>query len=153
MFGNIGEKIKGLAIFCTIIGCVLSIACAIFCCATDMILLGFVILVAGGLLSWVGSFLLYGFGELITQTTNIAQRTLRMQMLSVNQNAEGDIDTSKKIIEEMQNEAMEDYENEQNEYIDELEKINRAEKDECPNCFNKIRPNDKECSYCGYKLK
>ena len=74
MFTNIDKKIKTLAIVSTVAGCILSFIAAICCwvIGEEFILLGFVILIAGGLVSWIGSFLLYGFGELITQTTRIA---------------------------------------------------------------------------------
>ncbi len=72
MFNNIGNKIKKLSIIYTIIGLVISCAVAIVCWANDNVLTGFIVLILGCLVSWIGSFLLYGFGELITQTTNIA---------------------------------------------------------------------------------
>ena len=31
--------------------------------------------------------------------------------------------------------------------------INQPNEDECPCCFSKIKPDDIECNYCGYKLK
>lgn len=153
MFKNIGEKIKTLAIACTIIGCILSLAGAIYCWATGIVFLGFIILILGCLFSWVGSFVLYGFGELITQTTNIAKGNQRMQMLSIYKNSEESNNIAKETIEEIQSEVIEDYEYEKHGYIDELDKINKPKKDECPSCFNKISSEDKECPYCGYKLK
>ena len=30
---------------------------------------------------------------------------------------------------------------------------NKAKKNECPACFHKITPQDKECPNCGYRLK
>ena len=40
-------------------------------------------------------------------------------------------------------------EGEEQEFVGE----NKAKKNECPACFHKISPNDKECPNCGYKLK
>lgn len=151
MYKDIGEKIKTLAIVCTIIGCIVSLVSAIYCWATGIIFLGFVILILGCLFSWIGSFVLYGFGELITQTTNIAKGNQRMQMLSVYKNSGESQDITKETIEEIQKEVITDYEYENG--IDELDKINRPNKDECPSCFSKISPDYKECPYCGYKLK
>ena len=54
---------------------------------------------------------------------------------------------------EMDAPEIEDYEYDKHGYVDELDKINTPNKDECPCCFSKINVNDKECSYCGYKLK
>ena len=36
------------------------------------VLFGLLLVVLGPLLSWIGSFLLYGFGELVTKTSRIA---------------------------------------------------------------------------------
>lgn len=81
MFSNIGEKIKKLSkIVCWIgmIGCV--IVGIIMLLLTDerefwdrkdeLIISGIVWIVVGPLASWIGSFLLYGFGELISSQKN-----------------------------------------------------------------------------------
>lgn len=82
MFSNIGKKIKILAqIFC-IVGIIASVITAItmFARASDayyteelFIALGFVFLIVGPLVSWVSSFALYGFGELIDNSQIIAE--------------------------------------------------------------------------------
>ncbi len=153
MFDNIGAKIKGLAIVCTILGCVASLVCSIRCWASEKILIGVVILIGGCVFSWIGSFLLYGFGELIVQTTNIAKGNQRMQMLTAYNNSQETSDITKQTIDEIKDEIVEDYECEKNAKMDELDKINIPNKDECPCCFNKINADDKECFYCGHKLK
>lgn len=79
MFQNIGEKIKMLAkVVCWvgIVGCVIG---GIVLCAAGaglgndelMIGLGVVLMLAGPLASWIGSFVLYGYGELIVRVTEI----------------------------------------------------------------------------------
>lgn len=73
MFNNIGGKIKGLAkVFCWlgIITCI--IMGAIMCIDDDTVLFGILYMLIGSLLSWIGSFLLYGFGELIATTMHIS---------------------------------------------------------------------------------
>ena len=64
MFDNIGAKIKTVASTLTIIGIFLSIVAG-----TVMLLEGIIgglfLILFGSLFSWLGSFLLYGFGQLI----------------------------------------------------------------------------------------
>lgn len=75
MFDNIDKKIKILAICITIIGCICSFAYAVYLWSYGIVGYGFLYLIVGSLSSWIGSFVLYGFGELITQATNIAKYT------------------------------------------------------------------------------
>jgi len=73
MFSNIGGKIKGLAkLFCWIgiVACV--IVGGIMCGDEDTIAIGVTYILAGSVLSWIGSFVLYGFGELIATTMHIS---------------------------------------------------------------------------------
>ncbi|MCR5566464.1 MAG: hypothetical protein K6F61_06400 [Clostridiales bacterium] len=79
MFSNIGGKIKKLAVVLCILGMVASVVCAVFCFVNssrqqDLTLTGVLILVAGCLASWIGSFFTYGFGELIERTVSIDNR-------------------------------------------------------------------------------
>ena len=85
MFDNIGGKIKALAkIMCWvgIIGFVI-LAMITFVNASEagsylsgsLIVLGFVFLIIGPLVSWVFSFFMYGFGELIETNCEIAHNT------------------------------------------------------------------------------
>ena len=81
MFSNIGGKIKKLAVVLCILGMVASVVCAVFCFVNsgrrqDLTLTGVLILVAGCLASWIGSFFVYGFGELIEKVTSI-DKTLK----------------------------------------------------------------------------
>lgn len=77
MFDNIGSKIKSLATIVCIVGIVAS-------CLTGLVMMfmsgelgfgifivGLLIAAIGSLASWVGSFAVYGFGELIDNTTEI----------------------------------------------------------------------------------
>ena len=82
MFDRIGEKIKTLAFVCTLLGMVASFAGAVCIWATDELksrfIIGLVILIFGCLFSWIGSFILYGFGELIEKTTETAERLKKL---------------------------------------------------------------------------
>lgn len=85
MFNNIGGKIKDLASAMAIIGIIASfvLGFVLFGIDDDMIPVGIVIIVVGSLISWIGSFLLYGFGELIEKTCIIEERlALNPQMQS-----------------------------------------------------------------------
>ena len=71
MFDNIGGKIKTLAVVLCIIGIIASVIGAFVIWGmhdsryNPTIVLGFIVLVAGCLGSWLGSFFTYGFGQLI----------------------------------------------------------------------------------------
>lgn len=101
MFNNIGGKIKTLAKVLCVIGIVLSIiwglitmsASAIalsrgndseFVVVISAFLIGIFVAVIGGLLSWIGSFCLYGFGELIDKATEIAENTANSSCVANN---------------------------------------------------------------------
>jgi len=73
MFDNVGGKIKSLAkVFCWL-GIFVSIIVGIAMILISMnsyngeifSLIGVVIIILGSILSWIGSLLIYGFGELV----------------------------------------------------------------------------------------
>ena len=89
MFTNIGGKIKALAKVVCWIGIILSVIFGIISIVTGnemsnsryssvdgsgMVTSGWTMLILGPLLSWVGSFVLYGFGELIDRTVSIDEK-------------------------------------------------------------------------------
>lgn len=79
MFENIGGKIKALAKVLCWIGIIASVISAIAMWGQNSsysptILPGILILVLGCLLSWIGSFFAYGFGQLIENTDRIANK-------------------------------------------------------------------------------
>ena len=67
MFDDVGENIKGLAKVLCWIGIIASVIWGIMFIERD-ILTGVLIAVIGSLVSWLSSFTLYGFGELIEKT-------------------------------------------------------------------------------------
>jgi len=72
MFTNIGGKIKTTAaVFCWII-IIASVISGIVMMANDEVAAGLIIIVAGSLIGWVSSFMLYGFGELVENSCIIA---------------------------------------------------------------------------------
>lgn len=65
MFDNIGGKIKAWASVIAWVGIIASISSGIVLCITDEFLVGILVAVVGSLSSWLGSFMQYGFGQLI----------------------------------------------------------------------------------------
>ena len=62
MFDNIGKKLKGLAIFCTVVG-IISALITGFNLGQGNILLGILTAIGGIIVSWLSSLMLYGVGE------------------------------------------------------------------------------------------
>lgn len=70
MFDNIGGKIKALAMGITILGITASVIWGLtILLEGDFV--GLVIMLGGSLAAWIGSFLIYGFGELIDNTRQL----------------------------------------------------------------------------------
>lgn len=67
MFNNIGGKIKIVAMTLCIIESVISAILGLVLIVVDKstIATGILLIIVGPLLAWLGSFLLYGFGQLI----------------------------------------------------------------------------------------
>ena len=65
MFSNIGGKIKVATKVCCWIMIVSFVIMGIALIASGLALYGIVFLIAGPLSTWIGSFVLYGFGELV----------------------------------------------------------------------------------------
>ena len=76
MFDNIGGKIKGLAIIITAIGILGSVVGGIvmFTIDEDLIAIGLVVMIVGPLVSWISSFMLYGFGQLVQNSDILTGR-------------------------------------------------------------------------------
>lgn len=76
MFTNIGKKIKTVAkVSCLILMLASVIAGIIVIADGNYALVGVGLLIVGPVLMWIGSFMTYGFGELIEKVTEIAQNT------------------------------------------------------------------------------
>lgn len=80
MYDNIGSKIKTLAQVVFVIMAIISIISGIVIILSDdgAILIGILSAAIGVLLSWVGTFFLYGFGQLI-ENTDILVREAKKQ--------------------------------------------------------------------------
>lgn len=80
MFSNISSKIQGLAkVICWVgivyfgLGGFASVFDGVSHDNTEDVILGFVFMIFGPLFSWIGSLLLYGFGQLIENTDEIVE--------------------------------------------------------------------------------
>ena len=77
MFDNIGSKIKTLAKVICWIGILISVISGIVVIASTGstgVPVGILVIVLGALLSWIGSFVLYGFGQLIENSEEIKSK-------------------------------------------------------------------------------
>ena len=82
MFNNIGGKIKALAQVVCWIGIIASvmIGFAYMTIGDEETTIGFFIMILGSLLSWVGSFMTYGFGQLIENSDILVSQNMQLQM-------------------------------------------------------------------------
>ena len=76
MFDNIGSKIKSLAKICTWVGIIFSFLAGFLMFATNAFV-GILTIVVGSIAAWVGSFLLYGFGQLIENSDKLVEASKR----------------------------------------------------------------------------
>ena len=79
MFNNIGKKIKTLAYFVFLIGIIGSIVSSIILFAQShgdgaVILFGFLSLVIGPILSWVFSWFIYAWGDIVDNVQSIKEK-------------------------------------------------------------------------------
>ena len=83
MFNNIGEKIKALAKVSCWVG-ILSyvlIGIVLIAISEDLAPLAIILIFAGSFLSWIGSFLLFGFGQLIENSDILVRQNQMLQTL------------------------------------------------------------------------
>lgn len=86
MFNNIGKKIKALAKFLCILGIILSILIGVLMILShsgdpQTLFYGILVIVLGSLLSWVGAFFAYGFGELVDNSKKAVEQLERIKTL------------------------------------------------------------------------
>lgn len=74
IFGNVGKKIKTLAIVVFVVGFMVSAAVGIMLLSWADVG-GLVVWIGGALVSWISSLMIYGQGELIEKATQIAENT------------------------------------------------------------------------------
>ena len=81
MFNNIGNKIKTVAETLCFLGIIVSVFIGLVFIAQgeDSILTGFLIMVLGSLVSWLGSFMTYGIGQLIENTDILVDKICEIE--------------------------------------------------------------------------
>ncbi len=77
LFRDVGKKIQVLAKGLMIVGVACSVIIGLVVMAGDesMLLVGLLIMLVGSLVSWISSWFLYGYGEIIKNTAEIAENT------------------------------------------------------------------------------
>ncbi len=85
MFNNIGGTIKGFARFLTWVGIIASIIVGIELIKNDNNI-GFLVIIVGILVSWMSSWILYAFGELVENSTIIAKHFGKPEQSSQDRN-------------------------------------------------------------------
>lgn len=158
MFDDIGGKIKTLAGVTCALGMIASVCGAIALWAQDSsytptIFLGVLVLGLGCLGSWVGSFITYGFGELIENTTRIHEDNLELQkILTLIKNKSGEIDLQEDGASAISDncEAKKTSDSKQENEPLEMYKVDRSANEiVCPVC-GKVQKSDRElCWNCG----
>lgn len=103
MYKEIGKKIKKLAIVIFVLEAIVFFIGGIFLMAinNDLFLVGILMMIIGPLLAWVSSFILYGFGELIDKTSEIANNTskARANVVLENSSKQSSNEELKKLLE------------------------------------------------------
>lgn len=89
MFNNVGKKLMGVASVFTALGIIASFIIGIVLCAEEEVLAGFIVMAVGSFASWLSSLALYGFGQLIENTSVLVAQGQRTAM-SRNYNANGE---------------------------------------------------------------
>lgn len=85
MFDNVGGKIKAVAQVVTWLGIVVSVIAGLNIISIDegLAFQGFLVMVLGSLLSWLGALTLYGFGQLIENTDILVRQGSKTTAKSV----------------------------------------------------------------------
>ena len=71
MYKGIGGKIKTLAGVITCIGILLSIVSGVVLMTKGYALVGVLVMLAGFLFSWISTFILYGFGQMVENSDKL----------------------------------------------------------------------------------
>lgn len=125
MFNNIGGRIKSLAkaiCWIGIIGCVVT-GIVLMIIDDDYVLIGILIAVFGSAASWIGTFFMYGFGQLIENSDIIAQQCSRNYQENVKESEKEKQKTENKR-QQIRKERIIDADTPDDEYFD----------IQCPNC-------------------
>ena len=78
-YDNIGGKIKGLAKVAFIVEAIAAVLSGLVMFAEDddMFLIALLVAIVGPIVAWVGSWLLYGFGQLVENSDTLVKNTTK----------------------------------------------------------------------------
>ena len=104
MFDQIGQRIKTLAVVITVIGMIISVIMGCdYIFNKSRRIYGLIIIVGGIIASYIGSFILYGFGEIIDKLCDISKSLNEQKILAVAKEAENVNDGDKQKIKDLAN--------------------------------------------------
>ena len=165
MFDNIGRKIKDLAEIIFVIEALLFFGIGLyFIIALELVGVGVILMLLGPLISWVSSWLLYGFGEIIDLLTDIKYNTQNLNTktnVELKKNEKGKNAIANKTIKTVLIKDKKNAPNKANNF-----EVNFGEKElqdvefidvTCPEC-NELLSFEKdfksgECPACGAAIK
>ena len=131
MFDNIGNKVKGLAIFACAVGMVGSLIGAIVLWTNGLIGAGFGTLIGGCLSAWIGSWVIYCIGDTNVKVTEMQEQ---MKGSPTQETDEPKQDKSRKTGGTARAIRISDT------------------KEQCSNCGAELKAGCKTCWNCGAKL-
>lgn len=90
MFNNIGGKIKVVAMTLCIIGIVFSVIAGFALIVADesTMLSGILLIIVGPIASWIGSFMTYGFGQLVENSDILVRQGYKREAQEQNNQEE-----------------------------------------------------------------
>lgn len=151
MFDNIGDKIKKLAKVETVIGIGISIIMGFLLLVNGSIhsiFTGILVMILGVLISWVSSFALYGFGELIEKVSQMDRCMRELREEKKSQSVQGQVFVQRWVEQPAQ--AHEDKAAEKrNETYVETPKYEELKDWRCYYCKTLNDKESKKCKYCG----
>ena len=143
MFNNIGKKIKSLTNALTIVQIVIWVIVGIVLACFKMALIGLLVAGVGSGLAWLSSLLLYAFGELVDNSTKIANS---LGSINVNGNTSVDSPVVKNTISSpAPTHSPTKFENIT---VDEKPSVSDYY---CHNCGGKMKHGARYCNLCGSK--
>ena len=174
MYSNIGGKIKGVAVAGCILGIIASLIVGILLISqssyyTQTAPMGLLVIIVGSLASWLGSFCLYGFGELIEKTgeNNEALVKIEKELAALNAKSGAEKENRPEEVRRHTEEAARVEEVRKSAGEQEQRKAPEAKNAQgvpsyphtleyyggiCPNCGSKNRENRVCCFECGAKF-
>ena len=140
MYDNIGNKIKILAQIICVFGVVASVILGLVICfrTNEFNEIGLLYILIGSISSWISSFIIYGFGELIEKVCSIEKKVgtskSNVFLKTENSSINNLIDTTSQKEQE----------------TNEAKDIGFVKhKWRCSNCNNMI--SEEKCPYCGHQ--